>query len=115
MTEQEAIKDIQRQLMEINSEEPDITLSTESLKMAIRALEMRIPKQPITFYYAGARCVKCPTCRSIIYDPDWYGDMKREYHKHICVDCGQRLTQPSKRHLGIWEEAEQALAEMQKG
>lgn len=39
MTEQEAIKDIQRQLSEINSEDADITLSTESLKMAIKALE----------------------------------------------------------------------------
>lgn len=39
MTEHEAIKDIQRQLWEINSEDADITLSTESLKMAIKALE----------------------------------------------------------------------------
>lgn len=39
MTENEAIKDIKRQLLEIDSEDADITLSTESLKMAIQALE----------------------------------------------------------------------------
>ena len=114
MTASEAIKDIQRQLMEINSEEPDITLSTESLKMAIRALEMRIPKQPTTHMEYSARCVKCPTCRNVIYHPDWYADTMRKYHNDICVCCGQKLTKPS-RYLGHWEEAEQALADMQKG
>lgn len=74
MTEQEAIKDIQRQLWEINMEGSDVVLSTESLRLAIKALKKQIPKKPA---YQGEH-EKCPTCGSFCIDV-------------YCAKCGQAL------------------------
>lgn len=76
MTEQEAIRDIKRQLWEINSEDADITLSTESLKMAIKALEKQIPMKPIV----GKLFAECPICRN-----------DEIFNEMYCSHCGQKL------------------------
>lgn len=83
MTEQEAIKDIQRQLLEINSEDADITLSTEALNVAIKALEKQIAKKPIErIKMIGLdKGGKCPVCQKYVNN-----------HNHwLYCECGQKL------------------------
>lgn len=83
MTENEAIKDIKRQILEIESDDSDITLSTESLYMAIKALEKQIPKKPIRKPNADMTYeeVTCPSC----------GRYVSQYRNEYYCDCGQKI------------------------
>ncbi len=96
MTAEEAIKDICRQLAEIESEDADVTISTESLCMAIEALKKQIPKKPVfvdtRFRYHGrsisdglslSKCYKCPGCNTHIFHV-WDDE-------NFCKSCGQKL------------------------
>ena len=102
MTEQEAIKDIQRQLSEINSEDADITLSTESLRLAIKALEKQIPKKPkksgvtdskgvfhATNGINGVPYDLCPNCEINLCTDGMFGGNKNGMK--YCKNCGQKL------------------------
>ena len=75
MTEHEAIKDIQRQLWEINTEGSDIVLSTASLRLAIKALKKQIAKKP---FQRSASIIDC------------FG-IKKEFVKDVCPCCGSDL------------------------
>ena len=94
MTVQEAIKDMQNQLWEINTEGSDVVLSTESLKLAINALIKQIPIEPI---YRSCRCEDgfdetwiCPNCK-IDLDAN-HGLFRRHVDKiRYCELCGQRI------------------------
>lgn len=92
MTEQKAIKDIKRQIWEIDSEDADITISTKSLVMAIKALEKQIPKKPFKtmdennpYYKYMPWC--CPCCRETLYEDAEWGNQEFAY----CTECGQKL------------------------
>ena len=78
MTEQEAIKDIRRQLAEIESEDADVTISTESLRMGIKALEKQIAKQ--AEYDYEDEIYICPSCGKSVGG-----------HQKYCWNCGQRF------------------------
>lgn len=89
MTAQEAIKDIRRQLAEIESEDADVTISIESLRMGIKALEKQISKKPDLEGdgYADGQLVLdtwiCPCCEK-------YYEVDYEEYDH-CPNCGQAI------------------------
>ena len=89
MTAQEAIKDIRRQLAEIESEDADVTISIESLRMGIKALKKQIPKKPNLEgdgYWNGQLVYDtwiCPCCEKG-YEVDY-----EEYD--YCPNCGQKI------------------------
>ena len=80
MTEQEAIKDITRQLLEIESEDADVTISTKSLRMGIKALEKQIAKKPIWNTSEFVNRHHCPSCDGIVW-----------VEQPHCGYCGQKL------------------------
>lgn len=83
MTVQEAIKDIQRQLAEIESEDADITISTDSLIVGIEALEKQVAKRVIGIK-AKLITRHCPSCQ------EWaVFELKRGMK--FCPSCGQKL------------------------
>lgn len=87
MTESKAIKDIKRQLQEITSEDADITLSTESLKMAIKALEKQIAKKPCVGNDEQGD-ITCPHCKGLLGIVDCW---ELHSYKKYCPTCGQKL------------------------
>lgn len=85
MTNQEAINDLKVILSEITECEESICYITdidaEPLRLAIKALEKRIPKKPVY----GAANIKCPNCgATLLY---YFYSFKIDY----CDECGQRL------------------------
>jgi hypothetical protein len=81
MTVQEAIKDIRRQLMEIEYDDADVTISTESLCIAIECMEKQIPKKP----KYKTTCEKCGTHNSV-----WGRLGNPKGHPIVyCWNCGQ--------------------------
>ena len=86
MTEQEAIKDIQRQLWEINTEGSDVVLSTESLRLAIKALEEKTMFNEIMNELAEFRAI---------------GTIEEFKELKECIDCSATVRWINKNRIEV--------------
>ena len=73
-----------------------------AISLAVSALSLEIPRQPISRWEEACLVVRCPNCNTRVYDADWDYNLKRKYFLPFCHYCGQTFTRPSNK-LGIWE------------